>query len=140
MAGNFIFSFRPKISDDSRNFKNLASMGWSDELKGGKAARLSGLFDKISYHVRSAFPIESAKSSFSTARTSSKSKEGEVDDLHFLIQSTRRDVPILQSDGSEPSAVALLEQNEIYVLPTVQISNQVQSEIHVLLTDKGNQT
>ncbi|KVI02632.1 Vacuolar protein sorting-associated protein 13 domain-containing protein [Cynara cardunculus var. scolymus] len=141
-SGNFIFSFRPKISDDSRNFKNLASMGWSDELKGGKAARLSGLFDKISYHVRNAFPVESAKSSFSTARTSSKSKEGEVDDLHFLIQSTRRDVPILQPDGSEhaiegrASTVALLEQNEIYILPTVQISNLVQSEIHVLLTDK----
>ncbi|XP_024974996.1 uncharacterized protein LOC112513098 isoform X4 [Cynara cardunculus var. scolymus] len=141
-VGNFIFSFRPKISDDSRNFKNLASMGWSDELKGGKAARLSGLFDKISYHVRNAFPVESAKSSFSTARTSSKSKEGEVDDLHFLIQSTRRDVPILQPDGSEhaiegrASTVALLEQNEIYILPTVQISNLVQSEIHVLLTDK----
>ncbi|KAI3665752.1 hypothetical protein L6452_44382 [Arctium lappa] len=141
-VGNFIFSFRPKISDNSRNFKNLASMGWSDELKGGKAAHLSGLFDKISYHVRNVFPIESAKSSFSTARTSSTSKEGEVDDLHFLIQSTRREVPILQPDGSEhamegrASTVALLEQNEIYILPTVQISNLVQSEIHVLLTDK----
>ncbi|KAI7740514.1 hypothetical protein M8C21_024426 [Ambrosia artemisiifolia] len=66
-VGNIIFSFRPKVSDDS--------MGWSDELKGGKAARLSGLFDKISYHVQKAFPVESEKSSFSTARTLSKSKE-----------------------------------------------------------------
>ncbi|KAI3813329.1 hypothetical protein L1987_18049 [Smallanthus sonchifolius] len=126
-VGNIIFSFRPKVSDDS--------MGWSDELKGGKAARLSGLFDKISYHVRKAFPVESAKSSFSTARTLSKSKEGEIDDLHFLIQSTKKDVPILQSER-RASTVSLLEQKEIYILPTVQISNLLQSEIHVLLTDK----
>ncbi|XP_071694742.1 uncharacterized protein [Rutidosis leptorrhynchoides] len=128
-VGNFIFSFRPKISVDS--------MGWSDELKGGKAARLSGLFDKISYQVRKAFPVESAKSSFSTARTLSKSNEGEIDDLHFLIQSTKRDVPILQSE-KRSSTVALLEQKEIYILPTVQISNLLQLEIHVLLTDKDH--
>ena len=111
-------------------------MGWSDELKGGKAARLSGLFDKISYHVKKAFPIESEKSSFSTARTLLKSKEGEVNDMHFLIHNTRRDVPILQSER-RGSSVTLLEQKEIYILPTVQISNLLQSEIHVLLTDKG---
>lgn len=129
LAGNIIFSFRPNVSDDS--------MGWSDELKGGKAARLSGLFDKISYHARKAFPVESAKASFSTARTLSKSKEGEIDDLHFIIQSTKKDVPILQSER-RASTVSLLEQKEIYILPTVQISNLLQSEIHVLLTDKGN--
>lgn len=111
-------------------------MGWSDELKGGKAARLSGLFDKITYHVLKAFPVESAKSSFTTARTISKSQEGEIDDLHFLIQSTKKDVPILQSER-KASTVALLEQKEIYILPTVKISNILQSEIHVLLTDKG---
>nr|XP_043638642.1 uncharacterized protein LOC122609764 isoform X2 [Erigeron canadensis] len=126
-VGNFNFSFRPKISGDS--------MGWSDELKGGKAARLSGLFDKISYHVRKAFPVESAKSSFSTARTDSKSEDGQVDNLHFLIQSTKRDVPISQSER-RASNVALLEQKEIFILPTVQICNLLESEIHVVLSDK----
>ncbi|GJW00636.1 vacuolar protein sorting-associated protein 13 domain-containing protein [Tanacetum coccineum] len=92
----------PKISVDS--------VGWSDELKGGKAARLSGLFDKI---------------------------KGEVNDMHFLIHSSRRDVPIFQSER-RGSSVALLEQKEIYILPTVQISNLLQSEIHVLLTDKDH--
>lgn len=113
-------------------------MEWSDELKGGKAARLSGLFDKISYHVRNAFPLESEKSSFSTARVPSKSKTGEIDDLHFLIQTIKKDVPILQPDGSKASAVALVEQKEIFILPTVEISNLLQLEIHVVLTDKGN--
>ncbi|KAL8200609.1 hypothetical protein R6Q57_011948 [Mikania cordata] len=126
-VGNIVFSFRPKIPDES--------MGWSDELKGGKAARLSGLFNKISYHVQKAFPVESAKSSFSTARTLSKSKDGKVDDLHFLVQSTKKDVPILQLE-SRASTISLLEHKEIYILPTVQISNLLQSEIHVLLTDK----
>lgn len=111
-------------------------MEWSDELKGGKAARLSGLFDKISYNVRKAFPLESEKSTFTTSRTSSKSKTGEIDDLHFLIQTTKRDVPILQRDGSKGSTVTLVEQKEIYILPTVEISNLLQLEIHVVLTDK----
>ncbi|CAH1413272.1 unnamed protein product [Lactuca virosa] len=132
-VGNFIFSFRPKVSEDSPSFNN---MEWSDELKGGKAARLSGLFDKISYHVRNAFPLESEKSSFSTARVPSTSKTGEIDDLHFLIQSIKKDVPILQPDGSKASAVALVEQKEIFILPTVEISNLLQLEIHVVLTDK----
>ncbi|KAJ0726865.1 putative vacuolar protein sorting-associated protein [Helianthus annuus] len=126
-VGDIIFSFRPKISDDS--------MGWSDELKGGKAAHLSGLFDKISYHVRKAFPVESEKSSFSTARTLLKSKEGEIDDLHFLIHSTKKDVPILQSE-QRASTISLLEQKEIHILPTVQISNLLESEIQVVLSDK----
>lgn len=129
-VGNFIFSFRPKI------LENITE--WSDELKGGKAARLSGLFDKIGYHVRKAFPLESEKSSFTTARISSKTEEVNdlVNDLHFLIQSTKKDVPILQHDGLKSSTVALVEQKEIYILPTVHISNFLQSEIHVVLTDK----
>ncbi|KAL4568657.1 hypothetical protein LXL04_024272 [Taraxacum kok-saghyz] len=139
-VGNFIVSFRPNLSDNSYspNLKNITSMEWSDELKGGKAARLSGLFDKISYHVSKAFPLESSKSSFTTATTCSKSETGEiVDELHFLIQSTKRDVPILQPDGSKASSTAaLIQQKEIYILPTVQMSNLLQSEIHVVLTDK----
>ncbi|GJS27969.1 T-complex protein 1 subunit beta [Tanacetum coccineum] len=88
----------------------VLKVGWSDELKGGKAARLSGLFNKIKW---------------------------EVNDMHFLIHSIRRDVPIFQSER-RGSSVALLEQKEIYILPTVQISNLLQSEIHVLLTDKDH--
>lgn len=104
---------------------------------------MSGLFDKLGYQVRKAFS-ESVKCSFSTAHCSLKSEEGHVDDIHFLIQSIGRDIPVIQPDstgyarGNRNSPVALQEQREIFILPTIQISNLLQSEIKVVLTDKGN--
>lgn len=118
-------------------------MEWSDDLKGGKAVRLSGLFDKLSYQVRKAFSVESVKCSFSTSHCSLRSEEGHVSDIHFLIQSFVRSVPFIPPDKSEypqevrNSPLAVQEQKEIFLLPTVQVSNLLQSEIHVLLTDKG---
>ncbi|KAF2295130.1 hypothetical protein GH714_031616 [Hevea brasiliensis] len=97
--GNFLFSFRPEIVDGLLNSKRALSVEWSDELKGGKAVCLSGIFDSVG-----------------------------------------RDVPIIHpdksSDDSESSsAVALQEQKEIFLLPTVRVSNLLHSEIHVLLTE-----
>lgn len=125
------------------NSKKALSVEWSNELKGGKAVRLSGIFDRLGYEVRRALSIESAKCSFSTAHCSVRSEDAHVTSLHFLIQSVGRDVPIIHpeksSDGSESksSAVALQEQKEIFLLPTVQVSNLLHSEIHVLLTETG---
>lgn len=118
-------------------------MEWSDELKGEKAVRLSGIFDKLNYKLRKALSAEAVKYSFSTAHCTLKSGEAHATDLHFLIQSIGKEVPILQpdnsSDGSESrnSAVALQEQKEIFLLPTVRVSNLLHSEIVVLLTENG---
>ncbi|XP_058010533.1 uncharacterized protein LOC110658088 isoform X2 [Hevea brasiliensis] len=138
--GNFLFSFRPEIVDGLLNSKRALSVEWSDELKGGKAVCLSGIFDRLGYEVRRALSIESAKCSFSTAHCSVRSEDARVTNLHFLIQSVGRDVPIIHpdksSDDSESSsAVALQEQKEIFLLPTVRVSNLLHSEIHVLLTE-----
>lgn len=145
-AGNFLFSFRPQITDDLINSKSSLSAEWSDELEGGKAFRLSGIFEKLGYKVRKALSVESIKCSFSTACCTLKSGDAHTTVLHFLIQSIRRDVPIVQpgksSDGSGNinSAVTLQEQKEIFLLPTVKVSNLLHSEIHVLLTEKGKIT
>ncbi|CAI0554327.1 unnamed protein product [Linum tenue] len=140
-VGNFLFAFRPEVPDGSINSMSPVSAEWSDDFKGGKAVRLSGIFDKLGYKVRKALSVESMKCSFSTAYCSLKSEDAHIIDLHFLIQNIGRDIPIAQPDtnhdGSESrnSAVALREQREIFILPTVRVSNLLDSDIQVLLTE-----
>ncbi|KAL5752815.1 hypothetical protein ACOSQ2_023322 [Xanthoceras sorbifolium] len=139
-VGNFLFSFRPESLDALTN-KSSLSVEWSDEIKGGKAVRLSGIFDKLSHEVRKALSVESDRCSFSTARCALRSKDTCVASIHFLIQSIRRNVPIIAPDTSDGRfenknlPIALQEQKEIFLLPTVQVSNLLHLEIHVLLTE-----
>lgn len=138
-----MFSFRPEITKDWRSLSKLHSVEWSNDLKGGKAIYLFGLFDKLSYKVRKALSAESVKCSFSIAHCSLKSEEGHIGDIDFLVQSIGRDIPVIQPDstgytsGNRNSHVALQEQKEIFIFPTIQISNLLQSEVEVFLSDKG---
>ncbi|XP_062102259.1 uncharacterized protein LOC133812291 isoform X2 [Humulus lupulus] len=138
--GNFLFSFRPNITEEFMSSKDSLSVEWSHDLKGGKAVCLSGVFDKLSYKVRQVF-TESAKCSFSSAQCSLKSEGSHIADIHFLIQSFGRDIPVRQSSNSKEgyknstSPEAIQEQKEIFLLPTVNVSNLLESEIHVLLTE-----
>ncbi|KAL8476053.1 hypothetical protein ACS0TY_028647 [Phlomoides rotata] len=140
-VGNYVFSFRPNIAEGSGNFKK-SSVEWSDDLKGGKPIRLSGLFDKLSYQVRKAFAVNSAKFSLSSANCALTSEEGFVSNVYFLIQTVGKAIPVVNPDnfGYAPSnrnsTVAMQEQKEIFILPTIQVSNLLHSEIHVSLTDK----
>ncbi|XP_059458026.1 uncharacterized protein LOC132187653 isoform X3 [Corylus avellana] len=142
-VGNFLFSFRPELSDGSKNAKNSLSAEWSDDLEGGKAVRLSGIFDQLSYRVRKALFVGSMKCSFSTAHCILKSNGSRVASMHFLIQRIGRNVPVIQPEKSRDgfknsdSPVALQEQKEIFLLPTIQVSNFLHSEINVLLSETG---
>ncbi|MCD7448865.1 hypothetical protein HAX54_046959 [Datura stramonium] len=141
-VGNFLFSFRPKVTDDVTNFENPSAC-WSDDLRGGKPVRLSGIFDKLTYQVRKAFSFQSVKHSLSTAHCDIKSEDGRVAKIHFLIESIGKDVPIIYPDNfgyarvDKSSPVALQEQKEIFLLPTVRFSNFLDMEIHVKLNDTG---
>lgn len=52
-------------------------------------------------------------------------------------------MPVIQPDKSRDgfknrdSPVALQEQKEIFLLPTIQVSNLLHSDIHVLLSETG---
>ncbi|KAF3438866.1 hypothetical protein FNV43_RR17141 [Rhamnella rubrinervis] len=141
--GNFLLSFRPEITDGLINSKNSLSVEWSEDLKGEKAVRLSGIFDKLSYKVRKALFAKSMKCSFSTAQCTLKSEGAYVANVYFLIQSIGRDVPVVQPNKSgeeleySNSMPALQAQKEIFLLPTVRVSNLLQSEIHVCLSETG---
>ncbi|KAI3452089.1 hypothetical protein Pfo_008754 [Paulownia fortunei] len=140
-VGNYEFSFRPNIADGSKNFEK-SSVEWSDDLKGGKPVRLSGLFDKLSYQVRKAFSVNSIKFSLSSANCALKSEEGFVANIYFLIQTVGKAIPVVSPDnfgyapGNRNSPVAMQEQKEIFVLPTIQVSNLLHTEIHVSLTER----
>ncbi|KAH9711641.1 vacuolar protein sorting-associated protein [Citrus sinensis] len=145
-VGNFLFSFRPGSSDGLISSKSSLSAEWSEELTGGKAVRLSGIFDKLSYEVRRALSVQSEKCSFSTAHCVLKAGDIHVASMHFLIQSIGRDVPIIEpdksSDGFESRSlpIALQEQKEIFLLPTVLVTNLLHLDIHVLLSETDLRT
>lgn len=138
-------SFRPEIPDGFMTSKNSLSVEWSDDLKGGKAVRLSGIFDRLSYRVRNALFTESVKCSFSTAQCTLKSEGASISDMHFLVQSIGRNVPVVQPNQStdvlenNKSPVAFQEQKDIYLLPTVRVSNLLHTEVHVFLSESGKQ-
>nr|KYP38230.1 Vacuolar protein sorting-associated protein 13b [Cajanus cajan] len=139
-SGNFLFSFRPKITEELINSESSLSLEWSDYVKGGKAVRLSGIFNKLNYRVRKALFVKSVKCSFSTTHCILKSEGVRVANMHFLIQTVARDIPVAPEKSAaalknENPTVSLLEQKEIYLLPTVRMTNMLHSEIDVLLSE-----
>ncbi|KAK2993244.1 hypothetical protein RJ640_015723 [Escallonia rubra] len=122
-----VWYIKPEITQNLRISEKAHAVDWSDELESGKAVRLSGLCDKLGYRVRKAFSVESVKCSFSTEHCSLRYDDGRVASLHFLIQSTRKDVPVVQPDGSgfdygnRNTPVALQVQKEIFLLPTIHM-------------------
>ncbi|XP_021758394.1 uncharacterized protein LOC110723347 isoform X1 [Chenopodium quinoa] len=136
-VGNFVFSFRPEMKEENGLWKSYTAE-WSENLKGEKAVRLSGVIDKLSYQVRKAFSAESWKYSFSIASCLVRSRDTHLAQMHFLVQRIARNVPIMQPNGrrqSKTSSIALQEQKEIFLLPTVTVSNLLETEIDVLLTE-----
>ncbi|XWS75299.1 hypothetical protein CRYUN_Cryun01aG0074600 [Craigia yunnanensis] len=57
---------RLEMSDDLIQSNTPLSVEWSDEIRGGKAIRLFGIFDKLSYEVQKALAVGSVKCSVST--------------------------------------------------------------------------
>lgn len=141
-VGNYVFSFKPDSEGSSCNLEK-SSIEWSNDLKGGKPMRLSGLFDKLSYQVRKAFAVDSTRYSLSSASCALTSEEGSVSNIYFLIQTVGKAIPVIKPDnfgyapGSRTSPVAMQEQKEIFILPTIRVSNLLHTDIRVGLTDKG---
>ncbi|QHO47810.1 Vacuolar protein sorting-associated proteinb [Arachis hypogaea] len=139
--GNFLLSFRPRMTEELKKFERSLSLEWSTYVKGGKAVRLSGIFEKLNYRVRKALFSKSDKCSFSTAHCILMSEGERVANMHFLIQTISRDIPVASPEKSaallkkESLPVSLQEQKEIYLLPTVRMTNLLHSEIDVILSE-----
>jgi len=144
ISGNFMLSIRPEISAYSENISQPSSVNWSEDITGEKAIRLSGVIEKLNYNLRKALNVDSMKSSFSSLSCPVFVNGHHVTDLHFLIHTLGRDVPVQPTNGTRlserSSPVTLQVQREIFVYPTVQVHNFLQTDIHVVLTDcqQGN--
>ncbi|KFK40709.1 hypothetical protein AALP_AA2G031100 [Arabis alpina] len=140
-VGNFSLSFRPESLDTLFESEKSLASEWSEELEGGKAVRLTGIFDKLSYGVKRALSIKSVNVSLTTTYCSVTSASQCVGKVHFLIHSIGREVSIIRPDASSDvfekrnASIALQEQKEIFLLPTVQVSNFLSSEAAIFLTE-----
>ncbi|VAI13448.1 unnamed protein product [Triticum turgidum subsp. durum] len=138
ISGNFMLSIRPEMSEHS-NLSHATLFQWSEDITGEKAVRISGVIEKLNYNIRKAFSIDSMKSSFSSLSCPVSVDGQHVTDLYFLIHTLARDVPLQPTNGTRVSgrsaSVALQLQREIFIYPTVQVYNFLQTDIHVLLTD-----
>lgn len=117
-------------------------MGWSDYIKGGKAVHLSGIFNKLNYRIRKALFEKSVKYSFSTSCCTLKSEGKSIANMHFLIQTIATEIPVVPEKSAavlknDNPTVSLLEKKEIYLLPTVRMTNLLHSEIDVILSETG---
>ncbi|KAG2408680.1 uncharacterized protein HKW66_Vig0035020 [Vigna angularis] len=139
-VGNFLFSFRPKIAEELINSESSLSLEWSDYIKGGKAVHLSGIFNKLNYRIRKALFEKSVKCSFSTSCCTLKSEGKNIANMHFLIQTIATEIPVVPEKSAavlknDNPTVSLLEKKEIYLLPTVRVTNLLHSEIDVILSE-----
>lgn len=134
-----MLSVRPYISEHTENISQSALVKWSEDITGEKAIRISGIIEKLNYNLRKAFNVDTMKSSFSSLSCPIFVNDRHVTDLHFLIHTLGRDMPVHPTNGtrlSDRSApVALQLQREIFIYPTVQVYNFLQTDIHVVLTD-----
>lgn len=93
--------------------------------------------------MRKAFSVSSTRDSLSSANCALTSEEGLVSNIYFLTQTVGKAIPVVNPDnfgyapGNRNSPVAMQEQKEIYILPTIKVSNLLHTEIRVRLTDKG---
>lgn len=93
--------------------------------------------------MRKAFAVNSTRLSLSSANCALTSEEGSVFNIYFLIQTVAKAIPVVNPDnfgyapGNRSSPVAVQEQKEIFILPTIKVSNLLHTEIQVRLTDKG---
>ncbi|KQJ86021.1 uncharacterized protein LOC100840359 isoform X2 [Brachypodium distachyon] len=137
--GKFMLSIRPEISEHLKNLGHVILVKWSEDIAGEKTVRISGVMEKLNYNLRKALSIDSVKSSFSSLSCPVSVDGQNVTDLHFLIHTLGRDVPLQPTNGTHVSGrsapVALQFQREIFIYPTVQVYNFLQTDIHVLLTD-----
>ncbi|KAL5225980.1 hypothetical protein ABZP36_012619 [Zizania latifolia] len=137
--GKFMLSIRPEISEHPENFGQTTLVKWSEDVTGEKAVHMSGVMEKLNYNIRRVFSVDSMKSSFSSLSCPVSVDGQYVTDLHFLVHTLGRDVPLHPTNDTRVfernAAVALQLQREIFIYPTVQVYNFLQTDINVVLTD-----
>ncbi|KAG0468893.1 hypothetical protein HPP92_018221 [Vanilla planifolia] len=104
------------------------------------------MFDKLNYKFRKALGAGSLKSFYSILCCPITMEGQHASDMHFLIQTIGREVPLMQPQnlgdlkGFKTSPVAMQVQKEIFIYPTIQVHNLLQCEIFVSLVENDPET
>jgi hypothetical protein len=134
-----MLSVRPEI-EHSENISHPALVKWSEGITGEKAIRISGVIEKLNYNLKKAFSVDPMKSSFSSLSCPVFNNDRHITDLHFLVHTLGRDVPVQPSNGTRSSdrsaPVSLQFQREIFIYPTIQVYNFLQTDMHVVMIDR----
>lgn len=139
--GNYLLCVRPVNDEASFADGEISpSFEWSDDLKGVKAVCILGLFDKLSYHIKQTFYGQNAESGFSMIHCGLNSVGTKTKDLYFLVRTTKRKLSVgtlYTPEHPKPQSqiVALQEQQDILILPTIQVSNLLEMKIAVTSSD-----
>ncbi|XP_024524529.1 uncharacterized protein LOC112344305 isoform X2 [Selaginella moellendorffii] len=128
-VGNFLLSIRPESVADGTTYD------WSEDVKGAKAVRVSGLFDKLQYNFKKTLKSKSLESSFGSVFCKAVNASGtSTAGVNFLIRTLRRQVPVTRLSGDQQqkrSLIAWQEQQELLLLPTLKIYNFLSSGVYV---------
>jgi hypothetical protein len=123
--GNYLLCVRPVHDETSfADGERPPSFEWSDDLKGVKAVRISGLFDELSHHIKKTFYGQTAESCFSMIHCGLNIMGTKIKDLYFLVRTTKRKLSVVKTRNPEPQRpqsqiVAWKEQHDILILPTI---------------------
>ncbi|XP_078436701.1 vacuolar protein sorting-associated protein, putative (DUF1162) isoform X2 [Wolffia australiana] len=138
VSGNFLLCLKPDISCISKN-SGKVFVEWSEDMPCGQAVPLAdGLLDKLYQRFGESFGAPYVKSSLTTICCPLVSDGLPLSYLHFLIQISGRDLPVLEYPSEGASAYhnsMYLPQKEIFISPTVQVFNLLQTEILVNLAE-----
>jgi hypothetical protein len=93
-------------------------------FQGVKVVRISGLFDKLSHHIKKTFYGQTAESCFSMIHCDLNIMGTKIKDLYFLVRTTKRKLSVVKNSDPEPQRpqsqiVAWKERHDILILPTI---------------------
>jgi len=141
LPGNYLFCVRP-VNDETpvAEGERPSSFEWSDDVKGVKAVHISGLFDKLSHHIKKTFYGQTAECYFSMIHCGLNTPGTKIKDLYFLVRTTKRKLYVGTPHTSEqrkPQSrrVVWQEQQDIWIMPTIQVSNLLDLKIAVTSSD-----
>nr|PNR49566.1 hypothetical protein PHYPA_011462 [Physcomitrium patens] len=140
-VGNFLLSIRPASgsapAEDEKEEESPSAYEWSDDVKGAKAVRVSNLFEKFQYNFKKKFGDRNSDVAFGTVFCPAVRPEKDGQGLYFLIRTSRRQVPVKRLDkdlvDGKPPIIALQEQQELLLLPTIRIFNLFTSNVSAKL-------
>ena len=101
--GNYLLCVRPVHDETSfADGERPPSFEWSDDLKGVKAIRISGLFDELSHHIKKTFYGQTTESYFSMIHCDLNIMGTKIKVLYPIVRTTKGKLSVVKNSDPEP--------------------------------------